>query len=333
WVNTGGSEGLEWLEHAAAATGPAPLAARAEVRGGLAFALRSRGREHRSRCIQLAEEAVAIAAEAGDLNALGYHNLILWELAIGAAQLDRAEQVAHEAEAAYRAGGSTSGWIGAHHLQGWIHIHRREYTQAREHLLAAVKIDRLEEIDWLYAQQLADLALVSVLCGHTEDIDRLVEKAVRVARRLPAGEQIIKALTRAAQATLLSGHTSSARGFLTALFGVLRELGFQRWVADALELTAILLAEAQPTHTATLLGAAGSLRESLAETPAPFITDDLNRSRQQATEALGPVNYGVHERHGRNMTSHEALAYALRALHRNDDLGAGPPPRSHQQPT
>ena len=98
------------------------------------------------------------------------------------------------------------------------------------------------------------------------------------------------------------------------LLSVLRDLRFQRWVADALELTAILLVEAQADRAATLLGTAEWLRESLAETPAPFITEDLDRCRQRAAEALGPVRYGEHERHGRNMSSHEALAFALQAL-------------------
>jgi len=103
------------------------------------------------------------------------------------------------------------------------------------------------------------------------------------------------------------------------LLSVLRDLGFQRWVADALELTAILLVEVEPARAATLIGSAGSLREALAETPAAFISEDLDRCRQRATEALGPVRYGEHERHGRNLTSHEAINYGLRALQGEDD--------------
>jgi len=75
-------------------------------------------------------------------------------------------------------------------------------------------------------------------------------------------------------------------------------------------------------RAATLLGAAGSLRESLVETPAPFITDDLDRCRGRAAEALGPVRYGEHERHGRSMTSHEAINYGLRAVQGQGDLVA-----------
>jgi hypothetical protein len=93
------------------------------------------------------------------------------------------------------------------------------------------------------------------------------------------------------------GNGQGAGLLTTDLLGVLRDPGSQRWVAEALELTAILLVGVRPAQAATALRAAGSLRECTAEAPAPFGSENLDR--QRAFEDLGPPGYGEHEPRGR----------------------------------
>jgi predicted ATPase/DNA-binding SARP family transcriptional activator/class 3 adenylate cyclase len=320
WEATGGAEGLDWLEHAVAAPSSAPLSTRVEIRLGLAWALRNRGADHGNRCVELINEALAMALEGGDSNAADLANVLLSDLALSTGQVDRAEHLAREALAAFQARGSSLGQGFCHYDLGWVLMCRREYTQAHEHLQTALGFGRLDE--WFVTHVLATLALVSALAGHTATTQRLAEEAVETARRLPTCQVLVMALTRAAQAAVLSGHPENAKSVLTELLRVLRDLGFQRWVADALEMTAVVLVATEPARAATMLGAARSLRESLDESPGVFISDDLERCRQQAAAALGLRRYDEHEQNGSSMTSHAALDFTVRAL-----AGENGPPR------
>jgi hypothetical protein len=63
-----------------------------------------------------------------------------------------------------------------------------------------------------------------------------------------------------------------------------------------------------------MLGAAHRPRESLTESAPTFMADQTDGCRQRAVSALGTQRYTEHEQHGRSMTIHDALAFALRAL-------------------
>jgi hypothetical protein len=189
---------------------------------------------------------------------------------------------------------------------------RGEYTQAHQHLEAALTLGPLG--DWLLAHVLATQALNSALIGRPDSAERLAHDAVRAAHRLPACDVSVMALTRAAQAAVLSGRIQSARSVLTDLLELLSTLGFQRWVADALELTAIVLAATDPARAATLLGAARTPRELLGEPTPSFMSGQVAECGQRIAAALGAQRHAEHEQAAQNMTIHEALAFALDAL-------------------
>jgi tetratricopeptide (TPR) repeat protein len=308
----GGVEGLNWLEHAVAAPGPAPLSARVEVRLGLAMVLRHQGTDQISRCVELCEEALAIARECDHLHAVGHCDVVLADLAMAAGRLDRAEHFTRESYAAFQASGSSEEQALSHHGIGVVLMLRGEYTQAHGHFEAALELGPLGE--WLLAHVLAAQALVSALTGRTDAAERLAHDAVQAARRVPAGDVSVMALTRAAQAAILSQRMQRASGVLTDLLELLSTLGFQHWVGDAFELTAIALAATDPASAAALLGAAQAPRELLGESTPSFMADQLARCQQPLAAALGAHRYAEHEQAGRNMTIYEALASALDAL-------------------
>jgi hypothetical protein len=80
------------------------------------------------------------------------------------------------------------------------------------------------------------------------------------------------------------------------------------------ELTAIVLAATDPARAAALAGAARAPRELLGESTPSFMSDQVAGCGQRIAAALGTQRYAEHEQAGRNMTIHEALAFALDAL-------------------
>jgi tetratricopeptide (TPR) repeat protein len=275
--------------------------------------LRNRGAVEGKRFPEpLIEEALETAVNCGHVNTVGQCSLWLFERALGTGELDRAEYLAHQALSSFRACGSSQEQGISHHHLGWLHIYRREYSQAHEHLQIALELVQTDE--WALAQVLAALALASALSGRIADAERFAKDGVGTARRLPTCQSLVMALTRAAQASVLSGHAETARSALPELLQALHDLGFQRWVADAVEMTAVVLVSNRPAHTAVLLGASRSLRQALNETTPAFISEDIERCRHQAAQALGTQQCADQEQQGGKMTSRKALAFALHAL-------------------
>lgn len=77
------------------------------------------------------------------------------------------------------------------------------------------------------------------------------------------------ALARAAKTAVLLGRPDDARTLIVELVDTLRQLGTRRWVAEANELTAIVLEDDQPDTAAVALGAAERLRTALGEPAGP----------------------------------------------------------------
>jgi hypothetical protein len=73
------------------------------------------------------------------------------------------------------------------------------------------------------------------------------------------------ALVGAAEAAVIIGQTTRAYALLDELVTVLRVLSSHRWVAETLEVVAIVLSPNRPQAAAACLGAAGALRTALHE--------------------------------------------------------------------
>jgi hypothetical protein len=81
----------------------------------------------------------------------------------------------------------------------------------------------------------------------------LAEEAIDAARGLPARPVLAMTLARAAETAVLAGEHRRAASFLVELLAVLADLGTQRWLADALETSAVVLAEWDPGRAAATL--------------------------------------------------------------------------------
>lgn len=120
------------------------------------------------------------------------------------------------------------------------------------------------------------------------------------------------ALTRSAQTSILTHSVGRARSVLVELLSMLRDIGFQRWVADAVEMTGIVLSEeGDPGAAALLLGAAHTLREFLGESASLVLSGHVDLCRAGADETLGEDGVLEWTGRGRALATDEALTFAL----------------------
>lgn len=160
------------------------------------------------------------------------------------------------------------------------------------------------------------MALVEAAAGNEDRAERYAAETLVAARLLPGRRPLVMALVRAAEAAVISDRFEAAQPYLDELLAVLRELGGRGWVAEALELTAIVLLPARPEVAATLLGSAMGLRESLREEAGvrPVLAERLAVCGAQVAARLGDAQAVEYHRHGATMHPAEVLAYARAAV-------------------
>jgi glutamate mutase epsilon subunit len=155
------------------------------------------------------------------------------------------------------------------------------------------------------------------LAGDVDRSEALAEEAIRIARGVPLRQVLVVALTRAAQAAVLSANHSRARLVLAELLRLLRDLGARRWVADALDATALVLeTDDRLEAAARLLGASESLRRTLSEssTGLPALVARVSACRDRIAERLGLEAVVIQESIGKAETLQEVLNCALADL-------------------
>ncbi|MGH8974121.1 MAG: ATP-binding protein, partial [Acidimicrobiia bacterium] len=213
------------------------------------------------------------------------------------------------------------GWC--HDHLGWAAIADGDQELARAHFERAVMLARSDPIgEWLEPHAVAALAPLVARAGDPMLAARLAEEAISAARRLPARPLLAMTLARAADAAIVAGQTRRAAGILLELLDVLADLGTRRYVADALELTAVVVVEDQgdPELAAELLGAAGALREDTGEPTESLLVSSVERARSRAQLAatVGPDRLSELESRGRALGVEAMIARAVTGLTMRD---------------
>lgn len=208
------------------------------------------------------------------------------------------------------------GWC--HNHLGWAATVDREYGRARDHFERAVEVARSDPLgEWLEPHALAALAPVVAVCGDDWRALGLAEEAVAAARRLPARPVLAMALIRAAETAVLARNSQNAADILVELLSLLADLGSRRWVADALETTALILqAEADAEQGSAILGASDRLREAAGEARGGVrvLAEQVRHARERLASALGAERFAQHEARGRALSREAAITVALAGL-------------------
>lgn len=313
WAPDASVEGRAWLERVIAMPAP-PLRVAVMTRVSLATLLRNLGGYTGDRPRELLEEALAIALAGDDPAMLVVARVQLTEVFLIAGDVDEAERQL-DALPLGRSSGEDELW--REYFLAWIAMARGDAVAARGHWERWFGLEAGQD-EFMRAHALGGLCLVLAHLGQPDEAEARGEEALCAARRCPARQVPVMALTRAAEAAIVADRLERARSLLRELLALLRDLGARRWVAEALELAALLFGPDDPVASATMFGAAESLRMALGEpaNPAGILAGRIAECRRRLVEDLSAEDLSGALRQGLAMPIDEALARAVDALSR-----------------
>jgi predicted ATPase/DNA-binding SARP family transcriptional activator len=267
--------------------------------------------------VVLAREAMTLGERLGDPDAIALARVILGVRLLSAGHRDEAQQVLETALAESAAAGLSPNVGFAHHDLGWIAMAEGDPVRAKAHFEQALTAVRNEAGSCLKVHCLAALAPVAALTGEPERARTLAAEAVGGARLLQLRRILVMALVRAAETAVLTGDDDEARDLVRELLAHLAEIGSRRWVADAVELAALVLerdGQAQPA--ARLIGACAAVRSSMGEPAGGLraLAPTVQASQERLVEALGAGRYAEQEALGAGLPAGQAMSYAAEWL-------------------
>jgi hypothetical protein len=299
------------MERAAsvAVSSPAMIGPVVVARVGLAWLLRNFGGDANGRAQTLMAEAIAVADTGDDPFPRALARLLAADLLIVTGQLDEAREYLQWAREAFQSMNSATAFrLACERMWAWTVLSAGDLDGAAqaleqlEHLAMAADSPHVPH-------SLAFAALVRARQGDPSAA-RLAAEAVDAARKFLVPQILVMTLARAAEVAVLSGRPADARPHVVELVETLRQLGARRWVAEALELAAIVFGEDQPDTGAIALGAAGELRRALAEPagPAFLLGEALDTAIGGISDRLGTEAFAQEKARGASLPVDEALA-------------------------
>ncbi|MGQ0466922.1 MAG: ATP-binding protein [Sporichthyaceae bacterium] len=309
WMLTGTAGATAWMQRAVTAPGCDHIALRVHARCGLAMLLLNTGAAEAGRCAALMREAVDLAVEHDDDSA-AWARMLLGQVLAGGGRLDEAELLYGQALEAFQALGSRYRQAFVQGMLAHLAIARGDLGEARRLLEQALALSSGDD-DYVQVYALGPLALLDAVAGEQDLAHRRAAHAVRVARDFPGRQVLVMALTRAAETALVGERFDALVAVLDELLGLLREVGSPRWVAETLEIAAVVLAPDRPEAAATLLGSADALRGSLRE-EGRFLAVLAHRVAGCGASTEAALGTAAAERRRRGAAMHldEVLAYA-----------------------
>jgi tetratricopeptide (TPR) repeat protein len=316
WFWAGRRGAARWLERALAGPDGTATPDRVKASLGLAMMLTDSDQSDRERSERLLNEALELAGRLGDRDEQFGARLYLSHFVNLRGNTDLAARFLVDALEACEPDDLTArGWC--HYGLGNVSVAAGDPDQARWHLERALDIGVSTGFAQLTCHAGAALAPVAALGGDTQRAEALADNAVVAATRLELPAVCALALTRGTEARIIAGDVPGAQATLRRLLGLLGELGGPSYVADALEMAALLAdAAGRPASTARLLATCETLRAHQGE-PLGGMRVLSQAVRDCAQRVLDARLAGVHaaeSARGRAMCAEEAVAQALAEL-------------------
>ncbi len=317
WLWGGHFEGCDWTERVVAEAKRLGVPVPWVILAALGMLLQTFGRAGPETSEALFEESVRVAAAHDDPTALALARWNLGAFLLTLGRVSVARSLIEEAAAEFERTGDPDGIGWCHQDLGWVAVAEGDFDRAQRHFERIIEFARQGRLwEWLTPHVLAGAAPLVAL----SDPDRgqvLAEEGVRSARSLPGRMILAMALARAAEADVVVGNQRHAARTLAELLALLRDLQARRWMADALEIAAVVAFEDHAGEpTARLLGAATALREALGETlgGVRVVAAEVRRCRAEAEELLGSKRFAEQVAYGRAASTDTAIAEALAGL-------------------
>jgi tetratricopeptide (TPR) repeat protein len=218
---------------------------------------------------------------------------------------------------------------------GWVSLARGERDRAGEQFERAVGLGRksvtkkpppapqaggslpqatLDASPLLLAHALAALAPLAAVAGDAERAEALAAEGVEVARFFGLSTFLLGTLTRATEVSLLFGRWASAEVALRESLALLRDTGSHAFLADSLEMAAVLAdVNGGRVAAARLFGAAQRVRVTGGETAdVRCISVALEQCQSRLAGSL--ADFDREFARGERLSPTEAVSYALENL-------------------
>jgi non-specific serine/threonine protein kinase len=272
-------------------------------------------------------EALALARERGEVREAGLAGWFLGSRILHQGDLERAEQLLTQAHHDCRATDMEAGMGWCEFMFGWIQLARGDRPGASRRFQRALELGRTGQGDNLVAHALATLAPMAALDGEGERARGLAEEAVEIARRFGLYTILVMTLIRAAEVGILVRSRDLAVSALRESLALLRDTGGQAFLADSLEMVALVRQEQDAAAPAArLLGASQGVRDALGESSdVRPISAELERCQAAVTHSLGAAESAAERERGRQLSALEAVCYALKQLEAEDPASSARP--------
>jgi predicted ATPase/class 3 adenylate cyclase len=327
------NEGCAWLMRALATDTDVTAETRSQTLAVLAHLVLQQGDPDRA--WSLMEESRAFADSTGQARVQSTALFLSGRLALQRGEAARAKGLLEEARAGFESIGWSAGTAWCRFEKGWVALARGDREAAVAAFEAAmaqsqsgsggvdalvaltgdnakVPIEAAAPDGELHMHIEATLAPVIASLGDLPRAEKLAAIALNKAKKL-GRRHLVMIHVRTAEMWVLAGQASRARECLLQALTLLRDLGARAWVADSLELTAIVLADhAQARSAARLAGSAEELRHKPGG--VQLVQHALEQTRAKAQQALGPDQYATELALGRELAPDDALRYAQEEL-------------------
>jgi predicted ATPase len=311
WIGEGRlDEACAWLERALAEASDAPARTRGRVLTVLAYLRQQRGELAGARAVL--EEAAALFDTASDREGRLRVLYIESSVVLQQGDVELADRLSHEGISLAESLGIPAGIALCRFDLGWVSLARGDREAAIAQFEASLVIFRAAGSWDLTPASLAALAPLAGAGGDVARANALIDEALTMARRL-GRIQLVMALTRAAELGAVLGDWRRAAEALSESLGLLNDIGGRSWVADSLELAALVAVDrGRPGPAARLLGAAHRIRAAIGESGrVRLVRSEIDRARHEAVQALGSDAFAGETGRGEEMSPEAALAYAL----------------------
>lgn len=198
---------------------------------------------------------------------------------------------------------------------GWLAVIEGDRGLARDHFETAAAIGRRHP-GGLEAQALSALAPLRVLAGEPAAglalAGEAVERSASVRIRLVG----VMTLVRAGETALLAADPGRAAAFLGAALRRLGDMGTERYLADCLDLVALVhVAREDADATGVMFAAADAVRARTCAPSGPRFLADEALTRRADLAGDPAVERTVRQATaGRELSADEAIALALAGL-------------------
>ncbi len=262
----------------------------------------------------LHEQALAFARERHEAKDAAVAGYFLGTRFLHRGDLERAEQVLTECYEDCRTVGSllTMGWC--EYMLGWICLAQGDAEAASERFRKALDFGRRGMGDSVVAHASASLAPLAAAAGDTERAEILAAEGVEMARRTGLLTILLMTLTRAGEVGILLRNWASADAAVRESLSLLRDAGVHAFLADCLDMVALLReAEGAQRSATRLLAASHGVREAVGESPdTRCISAELERCHSQLAKSF--PDFDREWARGALMAPAEAISYALEQL-------------------